>query len=103
MVFLFIAFKWDQMLQNDSETLELAQAKLDQGLTHPETRIIQFMVKNIKEPEFAMETDSKPRFDYCFGGKDFVAEGIIVDHEAEAAASAAAADEAALRRDGEVP
>lgn len=41
-------------------------------------------------------------FDYCFGGKDFVAEGVIVDHEAEAAASAAAAAEAALRRDGEM-
>lgn len=37
-----------------------------------------------------------PRFDYCFGGKEFAAEGVIVEHEAEIATAEAAASESAL-------
>lgn len=38
-----------------------------------------------------------PRFDYCFGGKEFAAEGVIVEHEAEIATAEAAASESALQ------
>ena len=37
------------------------------------------------------------RFDYCFGGKEFAAEGVIVEHEAEIATAEAAASESALQ------
>jgi len=36
-------------------------------------------------------------FDYCFGGKEFAAEGVIVEHEAEIATAEAAASESALQ------
>ena len=39
----------------------------------------------------------QPRFDYCFGGKEFAAEGVIVEHEAEIATAEAAASESALQ------
>ena len=40
---------------------------------------------------------NNPRFDYCFGGKEFAAEGVIVEHEAEIATAEAAASESALQ------
>ena len=45
----------------------------------------------------ALFLKQQSRFDYCFGGKEFAAEGVIVEHEAEIATAEAAASESALQ------